>query len=83
MMTGGVRKQRTWRPSSVFPTSSTPNSDAVQRLLRMLASKGLFAQDADGRFALTPIADALRSDAARKATAFAALRAQGLVDFFS
>jgi DNA-binding IclR family transcriptional regulator len=55
----------------------------VQRLLRMLASKGLFAQDADGRFALTPIADALRSDAARKATAFAALRAQGLVDFFS
>jgi hypothetical protein len=49
----------------------------------MLVSKGLFAQDADGRFALTPIADALRSDAVRKATAFAALRAQGLADFFS
>jgi Dimerisation domain len=38
------------------------NPDAVDRLLRMLTGKGLFAQDADGRFALAPMADALRSD---------------------
>jgi hypothetical protein len=39
------------------------NPDAVYRLLRMLASRGIFTQRADGRFALTPPADALRSDA--------------------
>jgi O-methyltransferase domain len=32
-------------------------------MLRTLASRGIFAQQADGRFALTPLADALRSDA--------------------
>jgi hypothetical protein len=35
----------------------------VFRLLRTLASRGLFAQQADGRFVLTPMADALRADA--------------------
>ncbi len=39
------------------------NPDAVFRLLRTLASRGLFAQQADGRFVLTPMADALRADA--------------------
>ena len=39
------------------------NPDAVGRLLRTLASRGIFAQQPDGRFALTPLADALRSDA--------------------
>lgn len=38
------------------------NPDAVGRMLRALASRGIFAQQADGRFALTPLADALRSD---------------------
>jgi Dimerisation domain len=37
--------------------------DAVRRLLRMLASRGVFTQHGDGRFALTPMADALRADA--------------------
>jgi hypothetical protein len=37
--------------------------DALRRLLRMLASRGIFTQHADGRFGLTPMADALRADA--------------------
>jgi len=37
--------------------------DASERLLRTLASFGIFTEDADGRFALTPLADALRADA--------------------
>jgi hypothetical protein len=39
------------------------NTDAVARLLRMLVGKGVFAQSADGRYALTPMSDALRTDA--------------------
>jgi hypothetical protein len=39
------------------------NPDAVFRLLRTLASRGIFVQQTDGRFALTPMADALRADA--------------------
>jgi hypothetical protein len=36
------------------------NADAVHRLLRALASLGIFRERADGRFELTPAADALR-----------------------
>jgi hypothetical protein len=39
------------------------NPDAVHRLLRMLASRGIFTQHGDCRFGLTPMADALRSEA--------------------
>src|SRR5512145_2271442 len=39
------------------------NPDAVHRLLRLLASHSIFAEQNDGRFKLTPMADALRSDA--------------------
>ncbi|HEX3448081.1 MAG TPA: methyltransferase [Isosphaeraceae bacterium] len=35
---------------------------SLYRLLRALASVGVFAEDADGRFSLTPLADLLRSD---------------------
>jgi hypothetical protein len=35
----------------------------LYRLLRALASVGVFAEDASGRFHLTPLAEALRSDA--------------------
>jgi hypothetical protein len=38
------------------------NTDAVLRLMRMLAGKGIFAEHTDGRFALNSISDALRSD---------------------
>jgi hypothetical protein len=36
--------------------------EATYRLLRMLASYSIFAEQKDGRFKLTPMADALRSD---------------------
>ena len=35
----------------------------MRRLLRMLASRGVFTQHGDGRFGLTPMAEALRADA--------------------
>src|SRR5438876_10513292 len=34
----------------------------LYRMLRALAGEGVFAEDKDGRFALTPMADLLRSD---------------------
>ncbi len=39
------------------------NPDALRRLLRALTSRDIFALRADGRYALTPLADLLRSDA--------------------
>ncbi len=38
------------------------NENAVRRLLRMLASHGVFSEDDDGCFALTTLADVLRPD---------------------
>jgi hypothetical protein len=38
------------------------HSDALYRVLRALASVGIFAQDQHDRFSLTPLADLLRSD---------------------
>jgi hypothetical protein len=37
--------------------------EALARLLRALISRGVFRQLSDGRYALTPLADSLRSDA--------------------
>lgn len=39
------------------------NPDGVHRLLRALASQGVFRADGSGRYELTPMASALRSDA--------------------
>jgi hypothetical protein len=39
------------------------DADAVSRLLRALISRGIFRQRRDGRYDLTPMAEALRSDA--------------------
>ncbi|AKZ53238.1 putative O-methyltransferase [Streptomyces ambofaciens ATCC 23877] len=38
------------------------DADALGRVLRLLASNGVFATRADGTFELTPMADALRAD---------------------
>ena len=38
------------------------DAGALHRLLRLLASNGIFAEDEMGRFALTPAADPLRTD---------------------
>jgi hypothetical protein len=39
------------------------NGPFLRRLLRFLASRGIFREDEDGRFHLTPYADVLRTDA--------------------
>jgi hypothetical protein len=43
--------------------SAGVNARSLYRLLRALASVGIFAQDTDGRFALTPMAECLQADA--------------------
>jgi sulfur carrier protein ThiS len=47
------------------------NADAVQRLMRLLASHGIFRQQRDGRFALTAMAESLRSDSPTSVRGFA------------
>jgi DNA-binding IclR family transcriptional regulator len=44
---------------------------ALHRVLRALASAGVFAERKDGRFALTPLAATLRSDRPDSMRAFA------------
>ena len=44
-------------------TSTSTHPDSLYRLLRALASIGVFAETEDGRFTLTPLAQCLRSDA--------------------
>jgi len=50
------------RPVADLAAATQTNSAALFRLLRALASLGIFAEDEEGRFALTPLADLLRSD---------------------
>ncbi|MDQ1745695.1 MAG: O-methyltransferase [Pseudonocardiales bacterium] len=38
------------------------NADALERLLRFLAARGVFCRDEAGRYGLTPLGQALRSD---------------------
>jgi hypothetical protein len=45
---------------------------SLYRLLRALAGAGIFAEDGDGRFTLTPLAEPLLSDAPESLRAFAA-----------
>ena len=47
------------------------HGNALYRVLRALASVGMFAEDAHGRFSLTPLADLLRTDASASQRPFA------------
>jgi hypothetical protein len=51
-------------PQSVAHLAEATGTHApsLYRLLRGLASEGIFAEDAEGRFGLTPLAECLRSD---------------------
>ena len=53
-------------PRSIADLSAATGADAqsLYRVLRALASRGLFREDGDKRFSLTRLADALRTDAA-------------------
>ncbi len=54
-------------PRSIADLSAATAADAqsLYRVLRALASRGLFREDDDRRFSLTPLADPLRRDAAQ------------------
>jgi hypothetical protein len=48
-------------PEELASTTGS-DSDSLYRLLRMLAAESIFAEDGQGRFGLTPMAELLRSD---------------------
>jgi hypothetical protein len=50
------------RDAAGLAAATGTQPDALYRLLRFLAGQGVFSEDADGRFALTPAGDCLRSD---------------------
>lgn len=51
--------------------------DALRRVLRALASVGIFAETANGRFRLTPLAATLRGDVAGSLQPFASMMVEG------
>lgn len=51
------------RSSDDLAAATGTHAGALYRLLRALASVGVFREDADRRFALTPLSECLRSDA--------------------
>jgi SAM-dependent methyltransferase len=50
------------RPASEIASAVGADADSLGRLLRMLASIGVFAQPAPGTYGLTPLSELLRSD---------------------
>jgi hypothetical protein len=50
-------------PAEALAEKTGTHAGALYRLLRALASAGIFAEDEAGRFQLTPMAESLRSDA--------------------
>ena len=50
------------RDASALAAETATHAPSLRRVLRLLASVGVFDEQADGRFALTPLGEALRSD---------------------
>ncbi|MCG7525107.1 acetylserotonin O-methyltransferase [Streptomyces sp. OfavH-34-F] len=50
------------RPAAEIAAEVGADAGALERVLRLLASQGVFEAGEDGRWALTPMADALRAD---------------------
>jgi hypothetical protein len=59
------------RTAEELAEKTQTHGGALYRVLRALASVGIFAQDPDGRFSLTPHANLLRSDVADSQRSFA------------
>jgi len=61
----GIADLLTIRPQTAeeLAEQTNTNFDALYRVLRALASVGIFTEDTDCRFSLTPLAECLRSDA--------------------
>src|SRR5262249_13016420 len=69
----GLADELARRPLTPAPLAKRvgAHAPALRRLLRALASIGVFAETADGRFRLTPSAATLRSDAPASLRPFA------------
>jgi len=52
-------------------TATSTHAPSLFRVLRALASVGIFSQQNDGRFGITPLSDTLRSDVRGSLRAFA------------
>ncbi|HEV8369294.1 MAG TPA: methyltransferase [Pyrinomonadaceae bacterium] len=67
-------------PRSVDELAHSVGADSrsLYRILRALASAGVFAEGADGRFNLTPLAELLRSDHPETLRGFAAMMANAV-----
>jgi predicted O-methyltransferase YrrM len=50
------------QPAEALAATTGANPDALYRVLRALASLGVFAEDTAGRFTLTPLAELLQQD---------------------
>lgn len=50
------------RPVAELAAATATDARSLYRLLRALASVGIFSEEADGRFRLTPLAECLRRD---------------------
>ena len=61
----GIADQLTAGPRNIDDLASTTRArpSSLYRLLRMLAGAGVLREEADGRFALTPLGATLRTDA--------------------
>lgn len=59
------------RTAEELAEQTETHADSLYRVLRALASIGLFCEDAEGRFSLTPLADCLRSDSPESLRSFA------------
>jgi SAM-dependent methyltransferase len=60
-------------PADALAAKTDTDPAALRRVLRLLASVGVFAEEADGSFASTPLGDALRSDVPGSARALVRL----------
>ena len=61
------------RSAGELAAATATHSTSLYRLLRTLASVGIFAENADGKFELTPLAELLRSDVPNSMRDFALL----------
>jgi hypothetical protein len=64
------------RPVGELAAATGADPDALYRLLRALASVGVFREEAGRRFALTPMGDCLRADVRDSLAAWVAYRGQ-------
>lgn len=64
------------RPVAELAADTGTDPRALYRLLRALASLGLFAEDEQHRFGLTPLADGLREDAEGSVRSLAIMRGE-------